>query len=59
MRTRKNELDVDFLGGEGPLTKEQEKIISDFIKKQKAKRNLSSVKTSGKQTTKLKRKERV
>ena len=34
---RKNELDVDFIGGEGPLTKEEEKAISDYISAQKAK----------------------
>ncbi len=29
---KKNELDVDFIGGQGSLTKEEEKIISDFLK---------------------------
>jgi hypothetical protein len=29
------ELDVDFIGGEGPLTKEEEKQIGEFIKSQK------------------------
>jgi len=28
MKTRKNELDVDFIGGVGPLTKDEEKRIS-------------------------------
>ena len=45
MKARKNELDVDFIGGEGPLTKEQEKIISDFIKSRKTKKKLTSSKT--------------
>ena len=52
MKTRKNELDVDFIGGEGPLTKEQEKLISEFIKSHKAKRKLTSPKTKRKLATK-------
>ena len=35
MKNNKNELDVDFIGGEGPLTKEEEKAISEFIKASK------------------------
>lgn len=34
---RKIELEVDFIGGAGPLTKEEEKLISDFIKARKKK----------------------
>ncbi len=34
--SRKNELDVDFIGGQEPLTKEEEKAISDYIKAKKA-----------------------
>lgn len=37
MKKRK-ELDVDFIGGQGPLTKEEEKAISDFIKSRKTKK---------------------
>jgi hypothetical protein len=37
MKKRKSELDVDFLGGGRSLTKEEEKIISDYIKATKAK----------------------
>ena len=40
MKTRKKELDVDFIGGTGPLTKEEEKRISDIIKSHKAKRTV-------------------
>ena len=29
------ELDVDFIGGQGALTKEEEKQISEFIQSQK------------------------
>jgi hypothetical protein len=36
MKTRKIELDVDFIGGEGPLTDAEEKAISDYITKRKA-----------------------
>ena len=32
------ELDVDFIGGVGPLTKEEEKAISEFIKASKKRR---------------------
>ncbi len=35
MRTRKDELDVDFIGDSRQLTKEEEKRISDFIAQSK------------------------
>jgi hypothetical protein len=35
MTTKKVELEVDFIGGLGPLTAEEEKAISEFIKTQK------------------------
>ncbi len=38
MKQNKNELDVDFIGGTGPLTKEKEKTISEFIKASKERR---------------------
>ncbi|MEO6548833.1 MAG: hypothetical protein ABIN94_12575 [Ferruginibacter sp.] len=34
----KKELDVDFIGGQEALTKDEEKAISDFIKSRKVKR---------------------
>jgi len=37
MKNRK-ELDVDFIGGQGPMTKEEEKAISDYFKSQKQKK---------------------
>jgi hypothetical protein len=52
MKTRKNELDVDFIGGEGALTKDQEKEISDFIAHRKATIHLESSKTQSKLATK-------
>jgi hypothetical protein len=35
MKHKSKELDVDFIGGENPMTKEEEKAISEFIKAQK------------------------
>ncbi len=35
MKSKSKELDVDFIGGQGPLTKSEEKAISEFIKSQK------------------------
>jgi len=32
MKHLKNELDVDFIGGEGPLTKGEQEMISRYIK---------------------------
>ena len=47
MKTKKIELDVDFIGGQASLTKE-EKIISEYIKKNKSKK---TKKTSAKTKT--------
>ncbi|UYN87558.1 MAG: hypothetical protein KIT51_04670 [Cyclobacteriaceae bacterium] len=54
MRTRKKELDVDFIGGVGPLTKDEEKRISEVIKMLKAKKSATR-----KQTRKLTTKKKV
>lgn len=35
MAIKKSELDDDFLGGQGTLTTEEEKALSDFFKKRK------------------------
>ena len=35
MKNKTVELDVDFIGGQGELTKEEEKQISEFIQSQK------------------------
>ena len=58
MSHSKKALDVDFIGGLGPLTKEDEKAISDFLKarklkKAKGKTRLSSRKNARK-TAKVK-----
>lgn len=38
MKNRRNELDVDFIGSQpSKLTKEEEKMISEFIRSNKAK----------------------
>jgi hypothetical protein len=54
MRTRKKELDVDFIGDVKPLTKQEEKRISDVIKMLKVKKS-----TTLKPTRKLKPKKKV
>lgn len=36
MKTKKLELDVDFIGGQDALTPEEEKALSEFFKKQKS-----------------------
>jgi len=36
MKTKKIELDVDYIGGQGSLTIAEEKVLSDFLKKRKA-----------------------
>ncbi len=35
MKNKSTELDVDFIGGQGPLTKSEEQAISEFIKSKK------------------------
>jgi hypothetical protein len=39
MKTKKIELDVDFIGGQTSLTKDELKSISDYIQKEKSKKN--------------------
>jgi hypothetical protein len=34
-KNKSKELDVDFIGGQGPLTKSEEQAISEFIRAQK------------------------
>jgi hypothetical protein len=38
MKSKAKELDVDFIGGQSPLTKEEQQKISDYIKAQKQKK---------------------
>ena len=49
MKNKATELDVDFIGGQGSLTKDEEKRISEFIKAQKllrAKQQIRRTRTS-------------
>ncbi len=48
----KRELDVDFIGGLGPLTKEDEKAISDFIQARKLKKANGKTRLSSRKNTK-------
>ena len=55
MKEKKTELDVDFIGGMGSLTKEEENKISEFIRARKTKQSRANKK--GKVTTR--KRERV
>jgi len=49
MKRKPAELDVDFIGGQDPMTKEEEKVISEYIKAHKllgAKKQVRSAKAS-------------
>ena len=53
MKNKEKELDVDFIGGQEPMTKEEELAITRFIRTDKEKRKKESLrntklKTSGK-----------
>ena len=41
MKTKKEELDIDFIGEQTSLTKEEEKKLSDYFKQKKASLKLS------------------
>ena len=47
MKIKKIELDVDFIGGQGPLTKEEDLAISNFIRAQKASKRKSLLQRKG------------
>jgi hypothetical protein len=55
MKSKRKELDVDFIGGMGPLTKEEEKAISEFIKANKLKRAKAQARAVQNKPTRLKR----
>lgn len=46
MKQKLKELDVDFIGGENPMTKEEEEAISEFIKAQKLLRAKKQIRTN-------------
>lgn len=54
MKKKKKELDVDFIGGSGPLTKEEEKRISDIIRSRKSRLKVAPKKSKTKLTSKKK-----
>ncbi|MGI8600064.1 MAG: hypothetical protein ACR2KB_12495 [Chitinophagaceae bacterium] len=43
MKNKGKELDVDFIGGQKPMTKEEELAISEFIRADKEKRRLHNL----------------
>ena len=53
MKTSKIGLDVDFIGGQGALTPEEEKALSNFFqqKKMKTKPNIKTKETGRPKTT--------
>lgn len=55
MKKRKKELDVDYIGGQAPLTESEEKALSEFFQKKKTLKKRSDsrkkkVKNSSSQT---------
>ena len=46
MKNNHKELDVDFIGGQKPMSKEEELAISEFIRVDKKKRRLQSLRKS-------------
>ncbi len=42
MKNKLKELDVDFIGGQEPITKDEELLISKFIQAAKEKRRLQA-----------------
>jgi hypothetical protein len=47
MKTKKLELDVDFIGGQTSLTKDEEKELSNFFSQRKTNINLPKIKQKG------------
>ena len=43
MKNKSKELDVDFIGGQGPMTEEEEIAISEFIRVNKQKQRLQAI----------------
>ena len=50
VKTKKNDLDVDFIGGQEPLTEKEQSEISKFFANEKTKR--SSTKSLGSKSQK-------
>jgi hypothetical protein len=47
MKSKSKELDVDFIGGQVPLTKSEEQAISEFIKAQKLLKAKKQIRRTG------------
>ena len=47
------ELNVDFIGGQVPLTKDEEKAISDFIRKRKSKKHILKTKSKRRKSAEI------
>ena len=46
MKHKSKELEVDFIGGGKPMTKDEEKAISEFIKEQKLLRDKKQIRSN-------------
>ncbi len=45
MKTRRKELDVDFMGSQEPLTSSEEQLLSEYFSKKKQLKNKGLTKT--------------
>ena len=54
MKTKKAELDVDFIGGQSALTAAEEKALSDFFKQRKISSSNTAVKQKRRSSTRQK-----
>ena len=52
MKQLKNQLDVDFIGGQGSLTESEEKALSDFFRSKRTTRT-TAVRSTSKKKKKL------
>ena len=50
MKNKSKELDVDFIGGQKPMTREEELAISKFIRADKEKRRLQNLRKANLKT---------
>ena len=48
MKTIRRELEVDFIGGQEPLTAQEESALSAYFKKKKTKKDILTVKKKSK-----------
>lgn len=53
MKHRKNELDVDYIGGHKPLTNEEADAISEYLKSKKTRKTLQKTRTSSSRRKKI------